>query len=73
MLSKGDRQPSFNLPDQHGKEQTLSDLTRKKGLVLYEYPLSSVYRLRTMAPVTSVGSRRGSRLQLCLGHHGQGL
>jgi len=38
MLKEGDLLPKFKLPDESGKEKTLKDLVRKKGMVLYTYP-----------------------------------
>ena len=34
----GSRAPDFTLPDQDGKEVTLSDLVKEKAVVLYFYP-----------------------------------
>ncbi len=38
MIEPGEKLPKFELPDQSGETRTLSDLARKKGLVLYAYP-----------------------------------
>lgn len=37
MLQAGDKAPDFTLPDQEGREMTLSDL-RGQTVVLYFYP-----------------------------------
>lgn len=38
MSPEGETFPSFSLPDQHGEEKTLADLSGVEGLVLYVYP-----------------------------------
>jgi peroxiredoxin len=41
MLSKGDKLPGFEIPDQSGEKKTFRDLKGSKGLVLYFYPKDS--------------------------------
>ena len=38
MLDKGERAPDFTLPDQDGRERTLSSLLEGEALILYFYP-----------------------------------
>lgn len=38
MLSPGERAPEFTLPDQEGREVSLTSLLRRGALVLYFYP-----------------------------------
>ena len=38
MLEKGERAPDFTLPDQDGRERTLSSLLDGESLILYFYP-----------------------------------
>lgn len=38
MLSKGDRAPEFTLPDQDGREVSLTSLLNRGPLLLYFYP-----------------------------------
>ncbi len=38
MLKEGDNAPSFELPDQSGRKQTLEGLLEQGNLVLYFYP-----------------------------------
>ncbi len=38
MLDKGERAPDFALPDQDGRERTLSSLLDGEALILYFYP-----------------------------------
>ena len=48
MLSEGDAAPDFTLPDQDGKELTLSDL-RGETIVLYFYPRADTPGCTTQA------------------------
>lgn len=38
MLSEGDRAPEFTLPDQDGRDTSLTGLLRRGALILYFYP-----------------------------------
>lgn len=38
MIQEGEKIPELKLPDQDGKERTLTDLAGPAGLVLYVYP-----------------------------------
>jgi peroxiredoxin Q/BCP len=38
MLAAGDRAPEFTLPDQDGRDRTLTELLGNRALILYFYP-----------------------------------
>ncbi|HUX72283.1 MAG TPA: peroxiredoxin [Steroidobacteraceae bacterium] len=38
MLKRGERAPEFTLPDQHGKDRSLSEMLKSGPVLLYFYP-----------------------------------